>query len=74
MRHSHITKHGDSITRPILDHMVFVHMRRCPESKVRRTYDSVSTKAPKKVALTAASNKLLDIIYTVLSTGMRFHA
>ena len=73
VKHGHITKRGDPMMRSILCRAVFVHMRWCPESRVKAMYDSVSARAPKKVALTAAANKLLDVIYSVLSTGTRFH-
>lgn len=73
VKHGRITKKGDRMMRDILKRATFVHMRCCPESPVKRTFESVSSRSKKPIAVTAAANKLLDIIYAVLVSGVPFH-
>ena len=73
VKHGKITKKGDSMMRRILERSVLVHIRICPDSTVARMFNDVSSRSKKPVALLAAANKLLDIVYSVWSSGIPFH-
>ena len=62
--HSHITKAGDPMVRAILNRSAFIHIQNC-ESSITSLYERKSSVSKKK-ALTAASHKMLKIIYAVL--------
>lgn len=62
--HSHITKAGDPMVRAVLNRSAFIHIKNC-ESSITSLYERKSSVSKKK-ALTAASHKMLKIIYAVL--------
>ena len=72
--HGHLTKQGDPMMRKVLERIVASHMRWCKESKVTEKYRSVRTHAAGGVAMMAAANKMLDIIYSVLTNRRPFRA
>jgi len=70
--HGHLTKQGDPMMRKVLERIVASHMRWCKESKVTMKYHSVRARAAGGVAMMAAANKMLDVIYSVLTNRRPF--
>ena len=72
MHHGHITKMGDKMVRHILYRVIYTHMNACPNGHIKRYYDACFARMGKSKARTAASNKLLDLIYAILRRGTPF--
>lgn len=70
-----ITRRGDSKLRNVILQSTFIHITNDKDrlSSVSRKYDNLRSRGfPHKKALTAASNKMTKIIYTVLSKRERY--
>lgn len=74
VRHGHVTKQGDSMMRRITNRIVQTHLMHCDKSVIRNCYESVKKRSNHGVARMAAANKLLDVIYSVLSNKRPYHS
>jgi len=74
--HGHITKQGSKHLRWILIEAVRIHLiwtnKHLIETKISRFYQRLCKKKPRNVAATAASRKLLQIIYHMLKNKDEF--
>lgn len=74
--HGHITKQGSKHLRWILTEAVRIHLlwtdRHMVETKISRFYQRLYKKKPKNVAATAATRKMLQIIYHMLKRKVEF--
>lgn len=69
VRHGHITRCGDPMMRKILGRVVGTHVRNAPDDSLARYRDSHRGCMRGSTLMVACMNKLLDIIYAVLTRG-----
>ena len=73
VNHGHVTKQGDPMMRHVADRVVRLHLMHSDESVIRKSYESVRKRSNHGVAMMAASNKLLDVIFSVLSNKKPYY-
>lgn len=69
MKHGHITKRGDPMMRKVLGRVIGTHINCAPNDSIARYKASHQGSMPKSTLMVACMNKLLDLIYAVLSRG-----
>lgn len=69
VKHGHISKKGDPMMRRVLGRILGTHIRLAPDDTVGRYRESHRGSRRSGVLTVACMNKLLDIIYAILSRG-----